>query len=135
MFHHEQTTYQGPVPPPDMLREYDYLAPGAAAKIIDTAMGQTAHRQLQESRVITGSERRADRGQLIGALLLVVAMSFGLTIALVVNAVVGGSVISATVVGGALVYIIGGRPPKEDPPAQQLPPSDREALPPGSSEV
>lgn len=119
---HYSEHYSGPVPPPAMLERYDYLVPGSAKKIIDTAMGQTVHRQAQESKVISGSEARADRGQILGALILLAGIGCGLVIALAASPVVGGTVIGGVVASGALVYVVGGRPPKEEPPPP--PPAD-----------
>ncbi len=126
VYSHEES-YQGPVPPPDMLRDYDYIVPGAARMIIDTAVSQTAHRQAQEAKVISGSERRADRGQHYGLALLLIGMIFGLAIALAVSPLVGAGVITAALASGAVVYVVGGRPPKEEPPSQrgELRPGDQ----------
>jgi uncharacterized membrane protein len=40
--------FQGPLPPPELLDQYDQVAPGAAKAIIEMAQKQAAHRQQLE---------------------------------------------------------------------------------------
>lgn len=40
--------HQGPLPPPELLRQYDQLSPGAADRIIAMAEGEAAHRREME---------------------------------------------------------------------------------------
>lgn len=58
--------YQGPLPPPAMLRGYEELVPGGAERILAMAERQAAHRQTIESR-----------GQLFGFSLAVCAIAGG----------------------------------------------------------
>ncbi len=58
--------YQGPLPPPAMLRGYEELVPGGVARILAMAERQAAHRQTIESR-----------GQLFGFSLAVCAIAGG----------------------------------------------------------
>jgi len=39
-----QETYQGPIPPPSLLQEYDAVVPGSAERILAMAERQSAHR-------------------------------------------------------------------------------------------
>lgn len=51
------TSFQGPLPPPSLLRDYDDVVPGLAAKIVEWTTSQTAHRQLMEERSIGIDEK------------------------------------------------------------------------------
>ena len=39
-------TFQGPIPPPNVLEAYERLVPGAAERILKMAENQAAHRQI-----------------------------------------------------------------------------------------
>jgi len=45
------THYQGPNPPPDILKGLDDLVPGTAAKLIQLALEESAHRRTLEIKV------------------------------------------------------------------------------------
>jgi len=65
-------TYSGPLPPPQILKEYDEIAPGTAARIIAQAEMQTAHRIEIEKKSINSEIRRSNWGLVAG---FVVAMT------------------------------------------------------------
>ena len=46
------TTYQGPIPHPDILKGFDALVPGTAKDLIDLAKSESAHRRDLESRAL-----------------------------------------------------------------------------------
>lgn len=56
------TAYAGPIPPPDLLRQYEELDPGRAAKILNVAERQSDHRMDIERKVITSDIRRSWAG-------------------------------------------------------------------------
>ena len=55
--------YHGPIPPPQMLAEYDSVHPGLANRIIEAWENQAQHRKNLESKATDGSENRMDRSQ------------------------------------------------------------------------
>jgi uncharacterized membrane protein len=46
------STYSGPIPPPDLLKKFDEIDPGRAARLMDWAEDQSRHRMAIEARVI-----------------------------------------------------------------------------------
>ena len=52
------TRWAGPIPPPDELRQYDGLIPGAAERIMRMWEAQASHRIQAENRRIDQDERR-----------------------------------------------------------------------------
>lgn len=42
--------HQGPLPPPELLRQYDTISPGAADRIIAMAEGEAVHRRESENK-------------------------------------------------------------------------------------
>jgi len=67
--------YRGPLPPPEMLRAYDEIVPGAAERILTQFERQSEHRREIERKIVSNIARR-DMGSMVLAGLLVVAVSF-----------------------------------------------------------
>ena len=59
----EARSFSGPHPPPEMLREYEAVLPGASDRIFTMAEKQQDHRIRLEGIAVPARERRADRGQ------------------------------------------------------------------------
>ena len=100
-------TYQGPIPPPEMLAEFDRLDPGRAAKLLNLAEDQTRHRMSLEQQVIQSDIRRSWWG-------LISAFAITTTTVLVGGGVVlAGHDVAGTILGGtglagvASVFIYG----------------------------
>jgi uncharacterized membrane protein len=47
-----QTSYSGPLPPPELLEHFEKIIPGGADRIFAQFEAQTAHRQGLEAKVI-----------------------------------------------------------------------------------
>lgn len=56
--------FQGPLPPPQALVQYEAALPGCAERIVSMAEEQAAHRRALESRVITENLAAERRGQI-----------------------------------------------------------------------
>ncbi len=94
--------FQGPIPPPELLRGYDEIVPGAADRIITVMEKQVDHRIAMERTVITGDNIRAYLGIAAGFV-------FAMTL-LVLSAwlIVSGFTVAGTVLGGLnLAGIVG----------------------------
>jgi len=74
----QSMTFQGPIPPPEILRQYNDIIPDGADRILKMAEAQSAHRIELEAIVIKGDDRRADRGLTTGftVCVLVLVLSF-----------------------------------------------------------
>jgi uncharacterized membrane protein len=106
------TRQQGsPLPPAEDLRAYDEVVPGCAADIIRAFTSQILHRHATERLVLEGSERRANRGQIIVSVLVAMVVLSGLAVALTSNGYAGAAMITAGLGSGVWLYHIGGRPP------------------------
>jgi uncharacterized membrane protein len=98
----EATIRQGPLPAPDDLAEYDRLVPNGAERIFAVFEKQVDHRIALEERVITGNQRRADRGLFVGGTIGVVGLLIGGWVA-----VSGYEVAGAAIAGADLVSLVG----------------------------
>jgi uncharacterized membrane protein len=73
--------FSGPLPPPDVLAEYNEAFQGAAERIVTMAESQLKHRQEMESRVVASNCRNELVGQIIGAVLSGIAILGGIYLA------------------------------------------------------
>ena len=72
------TSYQGPLPPPEMLERYNQVLPNGADRIVSMAESQMRHRHGLESIVINGNVKAQSRTQLFAFLLGVLAIGGGI---------------------------------------------------------
>lgn len=75
--HIEAEFFEGPLPHPGTLAEYDRICPGAASRILAMAESQSQHRQELERLVVLSNCRSQDRGPILGFLLATGAIALG----------------------------------------------------------
>lgn len=88
-----RTTFQGPLPPPEVLQQYGEVRPDLVDRIVTMAERQGEHRRAIESKIVEASLRNSGRGQLFG---LIIGL-FGLGAAAL--CVIQGHGISGTIIG------------------------------------
>lgn len=95
-----QSEFSGPIPPPNIIRGYEEIVPGAADRIIAMAENQSKHRQDME-RIMVKSE---SRDSLLGVL-----FAFFLGISCVIAAIVMVVMVpeNAGVISGAALGVTG----------------------------
>lgn len=95
---HQRTTiagWQGPLPPPGALEEFDRIVPGSAARIIDQFEKEAEHRRTLEDRDARLIVRDTHIGQFLAGLFAIIV--FGV----VAFAIAEGAFITAAVIGGS----------------------------------
>lgn len=113
MLVHKQS-FSGPLPPPNVLKQYDEISPGAAERIIKMAEEQFTHRTTLEKEVITSDIKRSKWGQIFGFFIAIA----GLTVALV--STISGYETAGSVIGGTTlvslvsVFVLGTRSRKKE---------------------
>lgn len=105
---HEQQ-YSGPLPDAADFHAYDLVLPGSAERIMTQFEDQGQHRRQLEAIVVGGSERRAERGQWLGFILILAAIICGTVVAVAKDARYGAAMVGAALASGAVIYIVGGR--------------------------
>src|SRR3990167_6669765 len=70
----QETSFSGPLPPPETLKKFDEVVPGAAERIIKMAEGQFVHRTELEKLVIKSDVERSKWGQILGFVIAVVGL-------------------------------------------------------------
>ena len=98
----ERSVFSGPLPPPDLLAEYERLVPGTAAKIVDMAQKQGEHRMLLEKSVIGGDGKRSTMGMVFAFILSLALIGCGTACILH-----GHDVAGAAIIGTSMASLIG----------------------------
>jgi uncharacterized membrane protein len=102
--HHEQQvqSFSGPLPHPEILRQFEQVSPGAADRIITMAEQQSFHRRELEKKVIESDVTRSRLGQILGFIIAI----FGLVVSAVIA--VYGNAIAGTILGvGTIASLVG----------------------------
>lgn len=132
-------TIEGPLPPPQMLAEYERVHPGLSQVIVESFQNETAHRHALEKQAMDVEEYMARsfvterrRGQHYGLFIAILIVGGAITLGLNGQgwaATVMGGVGFASIVGA---FVVGRRPAdpvqakdqsKQDKPAKKKPES------------
>lgn len=106
--------YAGPVPSPQMLREYDDIVPGLADRLISVFEQQAKHRMGLEDKVVQDNSHRANLGLWFGFILgaMAILSAVGLSIA---HLQVAGGILGGTgMVSLAAVFVYGSQQRKSE---------------------
>jgi uncharacterized membrane protein len=127
--------FSGPLPPPDVLAEYNRVFPDCGKAIVEMAQKEQQHRHDHEAQQIKAEYTLARRGQLIGATLAMIAVAGAIYLLAHDKSITGLSVLGAVVVafGGAFIYdryqfakLSEGQRPGYDEATQKLKPTESE---------
>jgi len=111
-------------PPPEAVRIYEQILPGAFDRIIQ--MAEKAQKDQADSVTFANQSLRKDiaRGQYLGAGISLAALGCGMWCVLLNQAVFAGIFVSVSVMGVARALIESVRAPKPNPaPPTQIPPA------------
>ncbi|TFH06571.1 MAG: DUF2335 domain-containing protein [Candidatus Atribacteria bacterium] len=100
-------SYQGPLPLPSHLEDYERILPGAAERIVALVERQSLHRQEIEKIVIRGDSKRAWAGLLVGGSLSLCCVVGGIVLVVCGQPTAGATIATASVVGLAGVFVYG----------------------------
>lgn len=95
-------SYSGPLPSPQLLREFDEVEEGTAKKIVDNFITESNHRRQLESKSLDYSARDVKMGAWFGFILGLVGLIGGFLVLLFTDHAIAGSVLS----GGSLVALV-----------------------------
>jgi len=70
--------YEGPLPPPSVLAEFDRVVPGFAERLITAFELQAAHRREMETAMVSSWVKFTQRGQTIGAVIVLLLIAAAL---------------------------------------------------------
>ena len=95
----EAASFEGPLPPPSMYREYDRVLPGSADRILAMAEREQAHRVSIEGTALKASANDSKLGQYFGFSLALVCIVGGIYLAIQGQTVAAVALIVASAIG------------------------------------
>lgn len=101
------TTFQGPIPPPQLLEQYGKVIPNGAERIMAMAESQQQHRQSLESAVVLANVRAQFLGQVSAFVLAATAILGGVWLIANDKNAEGLTAIVTAVAGLVAVYLWG----------------------------
>lgn len=106
----EQKSFQGPIPPPEDLRGYEEVLPGASNRIVTMAEENSKHRRSMEKTIIEGNISLSKRGQWMGFFLAIFFVFIALFLAFKGYQKLGGILITTTLIGALVIFVLHERP-------------------------
>lgn len=94
-----EASFQGPLPPPQILDHYDQIVPGSAERIICLWEEQVRHRQRLEVDVITSDIRQSYFGATLGFIIAMSAIGSGTFLAYIGRPTEGIAAIITALIG------------------------------------
>jgi uncharacterized membrane protein len=113
----------GPIPSATEIARYAEVYPEAPAILFGELRAEAAHRRDVERRIVDTETRRADRGQIIAAVVFILGLVIGGGLVSLGHDAAGAAIVGADLVSGAAIFLGQNRRTEADP----MPPVDREA--------
>ena len=101
--------FSGPLPPPEILKQFNDIVPGAAERIIKMAEDQSLHRRDLESRVIESDISRSKWGQVLGFCIAICGLGASVIVAIYGSAIAGGVIGVGTLASLVGVFMYGSK--------------------------
>lgn len=102
-----QSTWSGPLPPPQTLAQFEQIYPGSAKMIMDSFHNQTIHRQELEKLAIGSNLEKEKRGQHYGLIIGILGILCGTTCILLGHDTAGATIIGADLLSLVSVFVLG----------------------------
>ena len=102
--------YQGPLPPPAMMEDYERIIPNGADRLMRLLEKQTDHRIAMEDRVVAAEISVVSRGQKIAASLSVIFGVIACILGYFGHDWLAGAIGVTTIIGLAVVFVLGREP-------------------------
>ncbi|AGS80680.1 membrane protein, PF10097 family [Leptospira phage vB_LbrZ_5399-LE1] len=107
--HHsiETSFFSGPIPHPEILKEYEKILPGAAERIFSSFENQSAHRQKLELTVVTANTHSQKAGTHWSGAIVFLSITCGTYLIMNGHDAIGLSAIIGSLGGLVLIFITG----------------------------
>lgn len=110
----ELESFSGPLPPPQVLQEYENILPGLADRIVRMTEIQSAHRQDLERYITRSDSRRANAGLICAVLIAVMGLVGSYLLITGGYSFEGTGLGGATLVGLVVAFIYGTNSRKQE---------------------
>lgn len=107
MVQHRTSMFEGPLPPPSMLAEYEDILPGAAERILSLTEKEQSGRLSSRDTALNGEISKDTRGQWMGFVITFTVLVIASVFAWRGNTVFAGTLIAIDLIGLATVFVIG----------------------------
>lgn len=111
-----QSSYSGPLPPPEDFASYERVLAGSTDRILTMAEEQQKHRLETEKKIVDGKLSRMQSGQTIGCLLVAMFGVFAFVLALCGHDDVAIWLGVTTVISIAIVFVLNKMPSHKSEP-------------------
>lgn len=109
-----ETSFSGPLPPPEVIRGYDQILPGGAERIFAMAEREQLFRHQLENTAVTGAILKDRRGQWMGFSITIIILLIASISAWRGNTTFAGALIAIDLIGLVSVFVLGRRQPDTD---------------------
>lgn len=102
----ESSSFRGPLPPPEMLKGYERILPGASERILSMAEKQQEHRMHIEKTIVDRQTKQSGNGQIWGGVL---AFLFGLItfiLGYTGHDVLAGTIGTTTIISLVIIFVL-----------------------------
>lgn len=113
--HHFSSSYAGPIPDPDSLRQYEDILPGSADRILKMAENQGSHRRKREIKEGDSRIKQSSTGQWMGFLLALTFMIIAAYLTINGYPIVGGLIATTTIGIVITAFVLGKKYDRADP--------------------
>ena len=103
----EARRYKGPLPPPEMLNDYNLIVSNGAERIVRMVEIQSQHRIDLERKIIPEQASQSRRGQTFGFILALISLGITTLLSMSGHEVVAGIIGGSTILGLVTVFAIG----------------------------
>ena len=103
------TQYTGPIPPPEVVRQWEALVSGSADRILKMAEKQATHRMSLETKLLDGDIKKSWFGLWIGFAICIILIIGGTILIILDHDVAGTAIISTNLISISAMYIYGLR--------------------------
>ncbi|NVN80576.1 DUF2335 domain-containing protein [Vibrio sp. Scap24] len=98
--------YQGPLPPPELLNEYEKISPGMAERILRMAESELLHKEAMHLKAIEEHRREVQRGQFFAIIISLVSIACTVLLAFKGAQIAAGILGSSIIAGIVAAYVL-----------------------------
>ena len=108
------STFNGPIPPPELLQGYNEVVQNGADRIVTMAEKQSHHRMQLENHAIREELKQSRLGQVYGFILGIVGLGLATILAILDHEAIAGIFGTTTIIGLVTVFVLGKKSQRND---------------------